>query len=117
MRISNVPWEISSKYYCIDTKPPFIIFSSITLDGSPPKWYQYFLCGIKGVLETLLTEGDNPQNIAGLEIVVSGTVPQSAGLSSSSALVSAAALAASHAFKVSDFVYRHNATQHLLVSF
>lgn len=33
-------------------------------------------------------------------MVVSGTVPQSAGLSSSSALVSAAALAATHAFQV-----------------
>jgi len=71
----------------------------ITLDGTAPKWYQYFLCGIKGILE-ILSE-DQLHNVKGLQVVVSGTVPQSAGLSSSSALVSAAALAASHAFNLS----------------
>ncbi|CAH1169716.1 unnamed protein product [Phaedon cochleariae] len=69
----------------------------ITIGEGSPKWYQYFLCGVRGVLEVL------PQNrpIKGMRIVVSGTVPQSAGLSSSSALVSAAALATSHTHEFS----------------
>ncbi|KAL1517013.1 hypothetical protein ABEB36_000834 [Hypothenemus hampei] len=71
----------------------------INLNDSTPKWFQYFLCGLKGVLETV-TE-DKKHQLKGLEVVVDGTVPQSAGLSSSSALVSAAALAASHCFNLS----------------
>lgn len=62
-----------------------------------PQWYHYFLCGIKGILDVLPTE----TNIKGLSVIVSGNIPPSAGLSSSSALVSAAALAASYAFNVS----------------
>ncbi|CAG9771063.1 unnamed protein product [Ceutorhynchus assimilis] len=70
----------------------------ISLENGPPKWYQYFLCGIKGILETL--PKDQLQNLPSICVVVSGTVPQSAGLSSSSALVSAAALAAAHSLKL-----------------
>lgn len=64
---------------------------------SGPKWYQYVLCGIKGILDIL------PSNISvkGLTILVHGTIPPSAGLSSSSALVSASALATAHAHGVS----------------
>lgn len=62
-----------------------------------PKWYQYVLCGIKGILNVL------PTSIPpkGLNILVHGNIPPSAGLSSSSALVSAAALATAHAHDVS----------------
>ncbi|XP_060534567.1 N-acetylgalactosamine kinase isoform X2 [Cylas formicarius] len=65
----------------------------ITVEGKAPHWYQYFLCGVKGVLEALPME-----NVKGLRVMVSGNVPQGAGLSSSSALVSAAALTAAYAF-------------------
>ncbi|KAK5642851.1 hypothetical protein RI129_009018 [Pyrocoelia pectoralis] len=60
--------------------------------GDGPKWHQYFLCGVKGLLDVL------PQEISinGFNVAVSGIIPQSAGLSSSSALVSAAALSTSH---------------------
>lgn len=69
----------------------------IAIGEGAPQWYQYFLCGVKGILEIL------PKDITikGMRIVVSGNVPQSAGLSSSSALVSAAALATAHANEVS----------------
>ncbi|KAI5632443.1 initiation factor 2 subunit family domain-containing protein [Phthorimaea operculella] len=52
-----------------------------------PFWYNYVLCGIKGAIEYL----DN-EIINGVRLVVSGNVPPASGLSSSSALVSAACL-------------------------
>jgi galactokinase len=62
--------------------------------GVSPPWYNYFLCGLKGVLEVL-------QHVSvGMLVAVTGSVPQSSGLSSSSALVSAAALATAHANNV-----------------
>lgn len=62
-----------------------------------PQWHQYFLCGIKGIFEVLPKD----VTIKGMKVVVTGKVPQSAGLSSSSALVSAAALATAYANNVS----------------
>lgn len=81
-------------------------------DGAP-QWYQYFLCGIKGILNVL------PENLIlkGLKVVVNGDVPQSAGLSSSSALVSAAALAMAHANnvrKILTFILLHKICLHLV---
>ena len=62
------------------------------IDASSPKWYHYVLCGIKGVLEHLeLAES------VGMSVMVDGLVPKAAGLSSSSALVCAAAIATMHA--------------------
>ena len=63
--------------------------------GISPSWHNYFLCGLKGVLEVL-----NKDSV-GMLVAVSGNIPLSSGLSSSSALVSAAALATSYANKVS----------------
>ncbi|XP_030751450.1 N-acetylgalactosamine kinase [Sitophilus oryzae] len=80
-------------YHC-----PLINDVQIELSGTAPKWYQYFLCGVKGILETLSDK--EKDKIRGLEVIVSGTIPQGAGLSSSSALVSAAALATAHALKI-----------------
>lgn len=57
-----------------------------------PAWYNYYLCGIKGVQEEL---GKKWRPI-GMQVVLSGNVPLAAGLSSSSALVSAAVLATAH---------------------
>ncbi|XP_059084528.1 N-acetylgalactosamine kinase-like [Tigriopus californicus] len=53
-------------------------------------WWNYFLCGVKGVLVELET----PDSVLqfGLNCTVHGRIPHSAGLSSSSALVVAAAL-------------------------
>ncbi|XP_057656355.1 N-acetylgalactosamine kinase isoform X1 [Diorhabda carinulata] len=69
----------------------------INIKEKVPHWYQYYLCGVKGILDIL----PNDVNLTGMKVVVSGNVPQSAGLSSSSALVSAAALATAHSHKLS----------------
>lgn len=61
-------------------------------NGIPPEWYSYFLCGVKGISDELLPNGLR----CGMFATVSGNIPPAAGLSSSSALVSAAALATSY---------------------
>lgn len=61
-------------------------------NGIPPEWYSYFLCGVKGIADELLPNGLR----CGMFVTVSGNVPPAAGLSSSSALVSAATLATSY---------------------
>ena len=54
--------------------------------GDGPKWHNYFLCGVKGVLQDAAVT-----SCKGMLGLVDGTIPPSAGLSSSSALVVAAA--------------------------
>lgn len=67
----------------------------IEIDGGSPEWYKYFLCGVKGV-----TEHFPSANYCGMNVLVCGNIPPASGLSSSSALVSAAALTTSYANKV-----------------
>lgn len=71
---------------------------SLKIDDVLPRWHHYFMCGVKAALEHggSCEVGVSPP---GLDIMVHGTVPQSAGLSSSSALVCAAALATLQAIK------------------
>ncbi|XP_076671567.1 N-acetylgalactosamine kinase isoform X1 [Andrena cerasifolii] len=57
------------------------------------EWYKYFLCGVKGALE-VVPEESVP---SGILAAVWGNIPPNSGLSSSSALVSAAALLTVHA--------------------
>uniref|UniRef100_A0A1I7ZPY6 Galactokinase n=1 Tax=Steinernema glaseri TaxID=37863 RepID=A0A1I7ZPY6_9BILA len=54
---------------------------------SKPKWFDYYMCGWKGIIDYLQVPP------LGMDIFVAGTVPPSAGLSSSSSVVCAAALA------------------------
>lgn len=54
----------------------------IAIDRDNPKWFYYFLCGVKGIQERF----EIPR-LAGMSCVVDGTIPPSSGLSSSSALV------------------------------
>lgn len=64
--------------------------------NQPPKWHDYFLSGYKGVIEHIkLQSNNNLLNFSnlGLDIAASGSLPPSSGLSSSSALVCAAAVA------------------------
>ena len=63
---------------------------STSIEGH--EWYNYFLCGYKGVVYDL-----GVQEPVGMDVVVDGNVPPSAGLSSSSALVCCAALATAYA--------------------
>ncbi|XP_031827885.1 N-acetylgalactosamine kinase isoform X2 [Nomia melanderi] len=62
--------------------------------GEGPVWYKYFLCGVKGALEIILEKGNVP---SGILATVWGNIPPNSGLSSSSALVSAALLLTVHA--------------------
>ncbi|OWF49832.1 N-acetylgalactosamine kinase-like [Mizuhopecten yessoensis] len=64
----------------------------LTISKSDPKWFNYFLCGVKGILEYA-----KPNALRGMTCMVSGNIPPSSGLSSSSALVCCAALATMHA--------------------
>lgn len=57
-----------------------------------PRWYNYFLCGVRGVQDHLGNNIPTP----GMFVAVSGNIPPASGLSSSSALVSAAVLASAH---------------------
>ncbi|XP_017485096.1 PREDICTED: N-acetylgalactosamine kinase [Rhagoletis zephyria] len=63
-----------------------------------PKWYNYYLCGVKGIYDQIqqLSDDKQPFNPLGMTIALSGNIPPASGLSSSSALVSAAALATAH---------------------
>lgn len=56
-----------------------------------PQWYNYSLCGIKGIFDYLAKSGDFEKK--GFMVAVSGNIPPASGLSSSSALVCASALA------------------------
>lgn len=81
----------SEKYHEFSCKA--LPASELTIEGV--SWYNYLLCGIKGVLEHAPASTD----ILGMNILVSGTIPPGAGLSSSSALVCCAALAVNAALK------------------
>lgn len=59
--------------------------SEIKLSGH--RWYEYFFCGWKGIVEHFSLDSPN-----GMKVLLDGSIPPSAGLSSSSALVCCAAL-------------------------
>ncbi|KAJ2768563.1 galactokinase, partial [Coemansia nantahalensis] len=62
--------------------------SAVTINNTTHNWSNYFKCGYKGAVEALGCAGPR-----GMQCLVDGTVPSSAGLSGSSALVCCAALA------------------------
>uniref|UniRef100_A0A8D8U0J9 N-acetylgalactosamine kinase n=2 Tax=Cacopsylla melanoneura TaxID=428564 RepID=A0A8D8U0J9_9HEMI len=74
-------------------------FSINLEDGVAPQWYEYFLCGVKGIQDLMKEQGDTGK-MQGVSVLVSGTIPPSAGLSSSSALVCAAVIAVALVNKV-----------------
>lgn len=85
----------NKKYSKYNTKlNKFQEIEIIPNEDGKPHWYNYVLCGIKGALEYL-----NNQVISGLQLCIDGNIPPASGLSSSSALVSAACLAFLYAQK------------------
>ncbi|XP_072946927.1 N-acetylgalactosamine kinase [Epargyreus clarus] len=83
----------NSKYDKVDIDIKSFETIDIKADSNgKPFWYNYVLCGIKGALEHL-----NKQQYNGIRLYVDGNIPPASGLSSSSALVSAACLAFLHA--------------------
>lgn len=77
-------------------------FSIEVPETGGPNWYSYFLCGVKGIFEHSKKAGDGyPNSQKGFMISLSGNVPPSAGLSSSSALVCAAVLCSAYLYNVS----------------
>lgn len=77
----------SGKIQLANTNPQYTDFTvscseDIAIDRDNPKWFYYFLCGVKGIQETFAIP-----RLAGMSCVVDGTIPPSSGLSSSSALV------------------------------
>lgn len=69
--------------------------NNFDINKSDPQWHNYFLCGVKGILEHSKSVN------GGMSCMVSGCVPPSAGLSSSSALVCCAALSTMYAMGLS----------------
>lgn len=62
------------------------------IDKSFAAWYTYFLCGLQGIKDS-----GKAKKLHGLQCMVDGNIPKSAGLSSSSALVCCSALVIAHA--------------------
>jgi N-acetylgalactosamine kinase len=68
------------------------------VDTDNHSWGNYFMCAYKGVFEFLASKGIQQQPV-GLQIMVHGTVPTGAGVSSSAAFVCSSALALLGAFE------------------
>lgn len=84
----------------VDSRYPSysVPMDGLKIDDIQPCWHHYFMCGVKAAVEDAGT-CELGVSLPGLDVMVYGTVPQSAGLSSSSALVCAAALATLQANK------------------
>ncbi|PAA82101.1 hypothetical protein BOX15_Mlig018010g2, partial [Macrostomum lignano] len=68
----------------------------VAVDKENLAWHQYVLCGFRGVQDYLLKGGGFPQ--LDINLMVTGDIPSSSGLSSSSALVVCSALVAMRAY-------------------
>ena len=77
---------------CCETYPEHASSTRESPSINGHEWFNYFLCGYKGIVDDL-----GVRDAVGMNVVVDGNVPPSAGLSSSSALVCCAALATAHA--------------------
>ncbi|GAB0098251.1 N-acetylgalactosamine kinase [Sergentomyia squamirostris] len=76
-------------------KCPIDSFKIEQPEGRGPEWHNYFLCGVRGAVDEMASNGVGQTK--GLMVAVSGNIPPASGLSSSSALVSAACLATMYA--------------------
>lgn len=69
------------------------IENEIAISQGNPHWWNYFLCGLKGSLLQLKESNSNFSLDVGMYCLVQGSIPPASGLSSSSAVVVAAAMA------------------------
>jgi N-acetylgalactosamine kinase len=79
------------------TASHFLLDRSWKLNSPKPEWQDYIRCGIRGILD-YFSIGDTNLDIKGFDILVTGNLLPASGLSSSSALVVASAVAASIAW-------------------
>jgi N-acetylgalactosamine kinase len=68
------------------------------VDVASLHWSNYVMCGYKGVFDFLKESGEETPELVGLELMIDGTVPTGSGLSSSSALCCAVAVAVMSAY-------------------
>ncbi|KAI8910342.1 ribosomal protein S5 domain 2-type protein [Gorgonomyces haynaldii] len=71
--------------------PPRSFEHPVAIDASVHEWSNYFLCGHKGVIDSLGLKTVKP-----MQVMCDGNVPAGGGLSSSSAFVCCAAVATHH---------------------
>lgn len=88
IRITNVNPKFPARTFAIPAK------GGLEIDSSAHEWSNYFKAGLRGAIELMKKKGITAANKPmGMDILVDGTVPSGAGLSSSAAFVCASALA------------------------
>lgn len=80
----------------MNKKVKIIFFFFSIRENVLPEWHLYFLCGVKGIQDSL----PPGTKLRGFRASVYGNIPTRSGLSSSSALVCAATLALSKAYNL-----------------
>ena len=90
IRIANVDRKFLSREFEVTWE------GGVEIDATVHEWSNYFKAGMQGALEFMRDNSIGPvadRGLVGMDVLVSGTVPAGAGLSSSAAFVCASALA------------------------
>lgn len=93
----------------VDNQYPDVTINVMDLEFPKSiKWYHYFLCGYKGIVDkycSMDVQSDNQQQLPSINVIVHGTIPAASGLSSSSAMVCSSALSTLIAYHQSICMY------------
>ena len=98
------------------------VADKISIDATKHEWSNYFLSGFKGALMHILSSqspaGSSiaPGRRYSIKLLIDGTVPTGAGVSSSAAFVCCSALATVRAFNFSDKISKKQLTELAIVS-
>lgn len=65
----------------------------VEIDNATSDWSNYFKAGIRGAVTLLNEDSSMPARFSSLQVLISGTVPPDAGMSSSAAIICASILA------------------------
>ncbi|KAH9416059.1 N-acetylgalactosamine kinase [Dermatophagoides pteronyssinus] len=91
----------------VDNQYPDVTINVMDLEFPKSiKWYHYFLCGYKGIVDkycSMDVQSENQQQFPSINVIVHGTIPAASGLSSSSAMVCSSALSTLIAYHQSIF--------------